>query len=386
MRVLNVNVILDPVFGGGTAERTYQMSKALVRAGAECTILTTDLGLTDERVKSLEGVDVVALPCVIKRFYVVRYSWARLKALVSDVDVIHMMGHWSMLNVLAYFLARRTGTPYVICPAGELSLFGRSRWIKQLFNLVIGNRIVRNATGYVAVTGDEVPAFQRYGVNPEQITVIANGINEADFQSADEPLFAKQVGIDAEPFILFMGRLNPIKGPDLLLKAFITIADRFSDYHLVFAGPDGGMLAALQDEVNEAGLSHRVHFAGYVGGEDKASAYREAAFLAIPSRQEAMSIVVLEAGITGTPVLITDQCGFDDVESAGGGIVVEANASGLEAGLRTLLEQPDALHAMGARLKDMVKQDYTWELIGKRHLALFQVMLSNSGAGQAYRS
>lgn len=69
MRVLNVNVILDPITGGGTAERTYQLSKALVEAGAECTILTTDIGLSPERIKSLGKVEVVALPCISRRFF-----------------------------------------------------------------------------------------------------------------------------------------------------------------------------------------------------------------------------------------------------------------------------------------------------------------------------
>ena len=131
MNVLNVTVLLDPVFGGGTAERTYQMSKALVHAGANCTILTTDVGLSEDRIGSLKGVKVVALHCIYKRFYVVQFSWAKLKELVSNVDIVHLMGHWNMLNILVYLVAKRTGTPYVICPAGELALFGRSRWLKK---------------------------------------------------------------------------------------------------------------------------------------------------------------------------------------------------------------------------------------------------------------
>ncbi len=377
MKVLNVNVLLDPIYGGGTAERTYQMSKALVRAGAECAILTTDVGLTDERVASLEGVEVVALSSIFKRFFVVRFSWSKLKSLVSSVDVIHMMGHWSMLNVLVYFLTRQTGIPYVICPAGELSLFGRSHWVKRLFNVVIGNRIVRDAAGYVAVTPDEIPAFERYGIQPEQITVIPNGINEADFQPVEVPTFAKKIGIEGAPFILFMGRLNPIKGPDLLLEGFSAMADRFPEYHLVFAGPDGGLLSSLEKAANEKGMSNRVHFVGYIAGNDKANAYNEASLLAIPSRQEAMSIVVLEAGVIGTPVLITDQCGFDEVAAAGGGLVVDATVHALENGLISLLENSEMLETMGLQLKGFVRKNYTWELISRRYLKLYQHILDN---------
>ena len=78
MRVLNVNVVLDPVFGGGTAERTYQMSKALTNAGIDCTILTSDVGLSNERIASLNGVNLVVLRCLIKRFYIIFFSWRDL--------------------------------------------------------------------------------------------------------------------------------------------------------------------------------------------------------------------------------------------------------------------------------------------------------------------
>ena len=107
MRVLNVSVLLDPVTGGGTAERTFQMSRSLARAGIECAILTTDIGLTTDRIKQLGNVRVIALPCISKRFFVVRFSCSHLKALVASVDVIHLMGHWSMLNVLVTLLADR---------------------------------------------------------------------------------------------------------------------------------------------------------------------------------------------------------------------------------------------------------------------------------------
>ncbi len=76
MRLLNVNMSLDPVSGGGTAERTLQVSRALVRAGAECTVLTTDIGIDRARRQALSGVEVVALPCLVKRFYLPAVSLA----------------------------------------------------------------------------------------------------------------------------------------------------------------------------------------------------------------------------------------------------------------------------------------------------------------------
>ncbi len=372
MRVLNVNVLLDPVTGGGTAERTFQMSRALANAGIECTILTTDIGLTAERIGQLGDVRVMALPCVLKRFFVVKFSWRQLKALVASVDVIHLMGHWSMLNVLVTFLARQTGTPYVICPAGELPLFGRSRWIKRLFNLLVGYRIVSQADGYIAVTPDEIPAYARYGVDASRVTVIPNGINEADFRAQEPCRFTDRFRLGAAPYILFMGRLNPIKGPDLLLEAFYSVAPKHPEIQLVFAGPDGGLLDALLKTARGRGLVDRVHFIGYVAGRDKVEAYRAAEFLVIPSRQEAMSIVVLEAGIVGTPVLLTNRCGFDEVMTVGGGQVVDATAEELAAGIDSMLAERMALKSMGERLQAHVRRNFTWDVIVRQLLNLYR--------------
>lgn len=371
MRILNSVVLLDPVKGGGVAERTYQMSKAFAESGADVSVITTDLGLSAERISSLGKVKVVALPVWLERFYVVRFSWARLKRLVNDADIIHLMGHWNMINVLLYFLAKLAQKPYVICPAGELILFGRSTFIKRIFNLLIGYRIVQGASGHVAVTPDECPIYGTYGISQDRVSVIPNGINPAEFISDRPEEFRCRHGLGNAPFVLFVGRLNPIKGPDLLLTAFISIADKLPDYHLVFAGPDGGLQDELQGIVMQHGLAHRIHFVGFISGDEKSDAYHAADLLVIPSRHEAMSIVVLEAGICGTPVLITDRCGFDEVASVAGGRVVSADSEAIAAGLCEMLAVRSNLLIMGSALKNLVQQNYSWHLIGQRYLALF---------------
>jgi glycosyltransferase involved in cell wall biosynthesis len=114
-----------------------------------------------------------------------------------------------------------------------------------------------------------------------------------------------------------------------------------------------------------------VHFVGYVGGEEKSAAYRSAQLLVIPSRQEAMSIVVLEAGITGTPVLITDQCGFNDVSAVEGGMVVAASIEGLQDGLLAMTGNPDKLKIMGQNLLKFTREHFLWDHMVKRYLELF---------------
>ncbi|MFZ4441255.1 MAG: glycosyltransferase [Syntrophales bacterium] len=93
--------------------------------------------------------------------------------------------------------------------------------------------------------------------------------------------------------------------------------------------------------------------------------------MVIPSRHEAMSIVVLEAGICCTPVLITDQCGFNDVALQEGGVVVAATVEGLQKGLLAMTSNPARLKVMGKNLKKYTQDLFLWAHIVKRHLELF---------------
>jgi len=378
MKVLNVNMSLDPVHGGGSVERTFQISRHLVKAGCQCTVITTDIGLTIQRISELKGVDVVAFPTLVKRFYIPMFSYRKIKDIVKSIDIIHLINHWTLLNALVYIIARRLKKPYVVCPAGSLPYHKRSEKIKKYYNLLIGYRIIRNANGYIAISPDEIGQFREYGIHADNISLIPNGINIDDFHDVHENTFRKKFKIGDKPFVLFMGRLTSIKGPDLLLRAFCKVINSKNiDYHLVFAGPDEGMLPELKEISQKQGVDDKVHFIEYVGGIDKVSAYYEADLLVIPSRQEAMSIVVLEAGITGTPALLTDRCGFNIIEDIHGGKVVPATIEGLASGLTKLLSKPDQLESMGKGLRKYVYENYTWEKIINEHIALYDKILSS---------
>jgi glycosyltransferase involved in cell wall biosynthesis len=371
VKILNVIISLDRVTGGGSVERTFQMSRSLAKTGEECTILTTDIGVTPERIKELEGVTIVALPCLSRRFYLPKFNYKDIRDLVINADVIHLMSHWTFLNALVYFIARRHNKPYVVCPAGVLLIYGRSRVLKKLYNWVIGHSLIHDAAKHIAITADEIPQFGTYGVSKDSVTIIPNGIDPEEFKDNKVDDFRARYGLGSVPFILFMGRLDAAKGPDLLLRAFCNARERLSSYHLVFAGPDLDKSPELRAMVARYGVGDRVHFLGYVGGLNKSRAYYAADLLVIPSRREAMSIVVLEAGITGTPVLMTDQCGFNEIAEAGGGMVVPASVEGLEKGLVDMLGNPAALKTTGEKLRAFVSKHFLWDSIIDKYIRLY---------------
>jgi glycosyltransferase involved in cell wall biosynthesis len=372
MRILNVNSTLGLRLGGGTAERTYQMSRFLAKqANVQCTVLTLDIDLDTERIQGFFPFCHVMLPCFWTRFYLPRAGWRTIKRLVADADVIHLMGHWSALNFLVYLAARRFRKPYVVCPAGSLPIFGRSATLKRIYNFFVGNAIIRGAAACIAVTVSELPHFEMYGVDPSKVVVIPNCVNQADFHLANKPEFLNKYKLSDAPIILFMGRLNPIKGPDLLLLAFIQVTVQLPTFQLVFVGPDGGMLGQLVDTAERSGLSERVHFLGYLSGIDKSAAYQSANLLVVPSRQEAMSMVAIEAGICGTPVLLTDQCGFSGIRDVDPRLEVPATVDDIAQGLIQLLVKAEILTTIGPMWNNYVMQQFTWDAIGPSYLALY---------------
>jgi glycosyltransferase involved in cell wall biosynthesis len=374
MHILNVNMTIDPVRGGGTAERTVKLSKFLARAGVQTTILTVENGRALSA-SIAEGVQANGLPCLFRRFNIPKPVISEIKRQIKSVDVIHLMNHWTTLNALVYMVARRTRKPYVFCPAGALPNVGRSRLLKLIYNHLIGYRIARQAWACIAISRNEIGHFTAYGVSGQKIRVIPNGVDPDDFQDRDDRAFREKYALGESPFLLFMGRLNHIKGPDLLIRAFSLIQREFESLQLVLAGPDDGLKPNLMQIVKDLHLKKQVHFIGYVGGEDKSRAYHAAELLVIPSRQEAMSIVVLEAGMCGTPVVLTDRCGFDVVAEVKGGKVVPATVEGLKHGIQNTLTNSANTDLCGANLKKFIEKNFVWDVIVRNYVDLYNAMM-----------
>lgn len=376
MKILNVIENVDEKTGGGAAERARQITLNLLNTGHDVKILTTDVHLSYSQNHSLSALKVEALRCIFKRFYVPFPSLFRINKLVSEADLIQLFSHWTILNAIVFFIIRINKKPYVVTPLGALPIFGRSSFIKKIYNIFLGKRLINKANRCFIATEGELDALVSYGVDLNKIKHLPNGINEEDYKIETDQSFRERLKIGDNQYILFVGRLNPIKAPDMLLEAFIKISEEYSDINLVLIGPDEGMLDNLKKVAYEKLDNNRVHFLGYVSKSDKAALLKSSLFLTVPSHQEAMSIVVLEAGISGRPALITDQCGFDEVQEVGGGLVVKADTESISQGLSHMLINKSILDDMGQKLQQKVKKDYLWSESSKEHIKIFTEIIN----------
>ncbi len=372
MKVLLVNISLDAEIGGGTAERTRHLATHLASAGCKCEVVAMT-GNSWQSEFDAKGVRSYITGRIGRRFPVPLCNPLRAWFAIRSADVLHIMGYWNLLSVFYGLLAVIARRPYVLCPAGEFTSIDKPRPIMKVFHKLLGQWLIKLSSGFIAITELERDLIARVaGVPRSSVPVVPNAVSEPG------EFLSESIGLPTEPFILFMGRLAPVKGPDLLIQAYIDTPAAHR-YPLIMAGPDFGMLEELERQVEDAGLAGQVKFVGFLNETQRIQAYRRALMLVIPSRSEAMSLVALEAGIVGVPVLLTDTCGFDQVQAIGGGEVVAASAEGIAQGLRSMLSDPNELQHKGARLKAFVIEHFTWTATVRSLVAHFK-RLTRSGS------
>jgi len=139
----------------------------------------------------------------------------------------------------------------------------------------------------------------------------------------------------ARPFILFLSRVHPKKGCDLLLDAFRHLAAQHPDLHLVIAGPDPHHLTpALARQAQAAGIADRVHLLPMLEGDQKWGAFCAAQVFALPSHQENFGIAVAEALACAKPVLLSDKVNiWQEIVADGAGFAAPDDAAGTLATL-----------------------------------------------------
>lgn len=369
MNIVLVNIWLDPERGTGTAERTRQLARSFAELGCRCSLVT--MGPTPWRDEfTAAGIRVHSIGCFGRTYPIPLLRPIELWRVVRGADVIHVMGYWYFLAAAVCLVARLACKPLVICPAGELLAFDPRELLKRLYHRLIGRHMIAGAASIIAITARERDQLiQSFRVDPSRIVTFPNGISTSQAPESGT------LRSPAESFVLFVGRLATVKAPDLLVEAFAAVGDAFPQVHLVMVGPDFGMRSGLDKRIRELGIAERVHFLGFIDEGHRQYLYRRAALLVVPSRSEVMSVVALEAAAVGTPVLLTDRCGFDEIAEIGGGLVVAADQQALAEGLRVMLSDQAALRHMGERLRRFALERYTWPIVARRMLDHFASLI-----------
>jgi glycosyltransferase involved in cell wall biosynthesis len=307
---------------------------------------------------------------------------AWLHASLRDFDVVHIHQLWRLVPTLVANACRRLGVPYLIAPHTSLSpwALAQKKPKKMLARWLTWNRLFRAAAGFHALNDLEAAEIRQcIGRRGAPVWVVPNGVSLAEFPTSGPDASSSLVQRlsppqGSTPFLLFFARLHTMKGPDLLLEAFASVAAGPLPLQLAFAGPDFGMLDSLQRRVAQLGLGERVHFLGLTSGSDRLWLLRNAVCLCQPSRDEGFSLSILEALASRCPVVISDRCKFPEVAQHAAGIIVPLSIPAIASALQVYAAEPQRRTADGMAARLLVEQRYTWEIVA----SLTQQMYANA--------
>lgn len=201
-----------------------------------------------------------------------------------------------------------------------------------------------------------------FGLPFEKINVVPNGININMFNGIERDYnFRRKYALDNEKIILFMGRLVYEKGVNHLISAMPKILAGYHDAKLIIAGK-GGMYDELKEQANAIGLGNKVYFTGYMDPKEVCKMYKCADVAVFPSTYEPFGIVALEGMLSGTPVVVSDIGGLNEIVEHGvdGMKSYAGNANSLADSILALLYNPQLSDNVVKKAKAKVKNEYNW--------------------------
>jgi glycosyltransferase involved in cell wall biosynthesis len=395
VRILNVAQTYFPYLAeGGRPVKVRILSRKLVQRGHTVTVLTANLG-SKEWTQSVgvpektpegwrmaeQGVDALYLPSWLRyrtltiNPRVVRFCEASLRRF----DLVHFYGLYDLLGPAVSHFCRRQGIPYVIEPMGMYLPIDRSLRLKRLWHGSIGKAFLRHAARMIATSELEYDELYRGGIPQEKLVIRYNGIDMSSCTSLPRcGGFRAKWGIAPdEPLILFLSRLIPRKGADILIEAFAQACPESG--RLVIAGPEGEprYRAYLEKRARECGVDARVLFTGPLYDEEKKAVLADADVFALPSRYENFANVAAEAIACGIPVIITDSCGIRSLVKDRAGLVIAPEKEALAEALRKLICDKD----LYARLKEgcrRVADQLSWDRLTEQMEAYYAAALAET--------
>ncbi|MGP8106588.1 MAG: glycosyltransferase [Desulfobaccales bacterium] len=398
LKILMVSAYYMPAtVYGGPGPALHQLNRELIRQGHEVTVCTTDANGTGNlevplgREVSVDGVPV----WYFRRWwfgrthkpfsvFISRELAKKLNTLrPGEYDLIYSAGSFCDSGRVASGAARRTGTPYIYHTGGTFTRWalGHKYWKKKIYLSLVEKRILMAAGGIISRNPAEIEQLRRLGYH-SLIRRIPLGVDLQEFRTGlgRGDLEGLYPSLRGRPFLLFLGRLHPVKGLDLLIPAFGELARQFPEWILVLAGPDErGYLNQVNQLIQDHDLTNRVLLTGLVGGDRKAMLLSQAEFLVLPSYSEALSMVVAEALGYGKPLVITDTCCRPEVADEGVGLVVPPEKEPLTRALSEMMASDELRRSCSAKIPEMVRRHYSWETIARNTVDFFQDVITAAG-------
>lgn len=306
------------------------------------------------------------------------FSFDLIRILKSQKpDVIHQQGIWMFFSYAALVYKRyNKNSKQIITPRGMLDEWAiqNSSVKKKIVGFLFEYRNLKNADCIHALSYNEYISIRNFGLkNP--VAIIPNGIFIKDFVKPSKEGRKKE--------LLFLGRLHPKKGIDCLIEALkiINITNPYvlRDWVVTIAGwSQLGFLESLKKKVSDSNLDYLIRFPGEKYGSDKDEILLRADAFILPSYSEGLPMAILEAWSFKLPVLMTKECNIPEGFSCDAAIEISRSPEKLASELIDFFQLPESrLSTLGENGYNLVKSRFSWEVIGKNTLNLYNWLMGN---------
>ena len=396
MRILMLSWEYPPRIVGGISRVVHDLSHKLVKDGHDVTVVTYRDGdvpyIEDDDGVKVNRVDNYMITPNNFIDWIMQLNFnmvARVGELIKEgqtFDIIHAHD-WLVANA-AKTLKFSYGIPMI--STIHATEAGRNSGIRTDEQRYINDTewMLTYESSEVIVNSNYMKSeLQRLFALPyEKINVIPNGVNLSNFNNVYRDYdFRRRFAMDNEKIILFMGRLVYEKGIQNLIAAMPKVLANYHDAKLVIAGK-GGMIDQLKAEVNSLGISNKVYFAGYLNSNDVKKMYKCADISVFPSTYEPFGIVAIEAMLSGTPVVVSDVGGLNEIVDHGvnGMKAYAGNSNSLADSILTLLFDHKLADEVVKNAKAKVKSEYNWSKItGDTHFVYQKAIAETMAERQA---
>jgi glycosyltransferase involved in cell wall biosynthesis len=294
---------------------------------------------------------------------------SELGRLIDRSDIVHVHGVWELALQNALRAARRRRKGTVITPHGMISHYGmQKKSLKKMLGLrIYAKGSLERASFVHALTGTEAREIGYYAPRAN-ICVVPNGVSPGEFAAPPgrdviDRRFPELANVG---YVLFLARLDHMKGIDVLIEAFAAVVECRPAVRLVVAGPDYGFGTISNELAKRLGIERQVHFVGAVHGEEKRALLAHALCVAQPSRHEGFSITLLEALASGTPLVVSDHVDLPGLLEERAGRIVPLQPRAIADAILQYASSDEPREALRARARRLVEERYTWNEVAKQ--------------------